>query len=221
VRGHVAGAVSSLLAASLGGSASAQIEDGLAACADVGDTLARLACYDELATSAGHEPPEVVPIPEAFAGRGDDGPPRPDELPERGIWETGVEYDEDSEPVAVNISSWAVAGASTEGYAVSIAIACRRGRTSLSIRWEDYLGSWTRVSAMLGDGRPRTRDWNLSSDGRSSFYPQRTVAFIDDLIATDRATFEVTPYSRSPVVVQFDTSGLGEAFEPWRELCRR
>ncbi len=200
---------------------SAQVEEGLSACADVEDTLQRLACYDELASSVGLEPPEVVPIPEAYASREDDTPPTVDELPERGVWETTVESDDDGEPVAVRLSSWAVSGASTEGYAVSMAISCRRGRTTLSIRWEDYLGSWTSIAATLDEERAGTREWNLSTDARTSFYSGRTVAFINSMIDADSASFEVTPYGRTAVKVQFDTSELGQAFEPWRGLCRR
>jgi len=203
------------------GIAAAQVEDALSACADVDDTLQRLACYDELAASVGLSPPEVVPIPEAYVPREDETPPTVDELPERGVWETTVENDDDGEPVAVRLHSWAISGASTEGYAISMAISCRRGRTSLSIRWEDYLGSWTSIAAVLDEERVGRREWGLSNDGRSSFYSGRTVAFINDMIDADVATFEVTPYARTLVTAQFDTSGLGDAFEPWRGLCRR
>ena len=34
-------------------------------------------------------------------------------------------------------------------------------------------------------------------------------------------SFEVTPYVEQSVVAEFDTSGLGEAFAPWGEICRR
>ena len=214
-------AITGAVAIAVPAMATSQVEDGLSACVDVEDTLRRLACYDELAASIGLAPPEVVPIPEAYAVREDDTPPTVDELPERGIWEATVENNDDGEPVAVRLLSWAISGASTEGYAISMTISCRRGRTSLSIRWEDYLGSWTSISARLDDERARTREWNLSTDGRSSFYSGRTFAFINDMIQADVATFEVTPYARAAVTAQFDTSGLGESFEPWRGLCRR
>jgi hypothetical protein len=65
------------------------------------------------------------------------------------------------------------------------------------------------------------RRWNQSSDGRSSFYPSRTLTFIADIVEAGSVSFEVTPYVKPLVVAEFDTSGLGEAFAPWGEICRR
>jgi type VI secretion system protein VasI len=202
-------------------SAGAQTEQGLADCATVDDTLQRLACYDELASSVGLEPPEVIAIPEAYALQRDEAPASAGEIPATGEWTVSVDSDSDGDPSAVTLSSWAVSGASTEGYAISLTISCQRGRTGLSIRWQDYLGSWTDVTTQIGTERPNMRRWNLSADGRSSFYSGRTLSFIASLIEAGNVSFEVTPYVESPVVAEFDTSGLGEAFAPWHELCRR
>ena len=202
-------------------SANAQPEQGLADCAAIDDTLRRLACYDELASSVGLEPPPVIAIPEAYANRTDDSPDLAADLPATGEWTTSVEADSDGDPTAVALSSWAVAGASTEGYAISLTISCRRGRTTLSVRWEDYLGSWADISTRIGTEEAGTRQWNLSTDGRSAFYPGRTLALIEDLVEAGSVTFGVTPYSRTAITADFDTSGLGAAFDPWRQICRR
>jgi type VI secretion system protein VasI len=202
-------------------SVTAQSDEGLAECAAVEDTLLRLACYDELASSAGLEPPPVIAIPEAYADRSQDTPERAAELPATGEWMESVERDSDGDPTAVSLSSWAIAGASTEGYAISMTISCRRGRTSLSVRWVDYLGSWTEIATRIGVEPAGTREWNLSGDGRSAFYPGRTLAFIENMAEAGSVSFEVTPYSKRPVIADFDTSGLGDALAPWRQMCRR
>ena len=202
-------------------SASAQAEQGLADCAEVDDTLQRLACYDELASSVGLEPPEVIAIPAAYALQRDEAPASVGEIPATGEWTVSVETDSDGDPSAVSLASWAVSGASTEGYAISLTISCRRGRTALSVRWQDYLGSWTDITTRIGTERSNMRRWNLSSDGRSSFYPSRTLTFIADIVEAGSVSFEVTPYVKPLVVAEFDTSGLGEAFAPWGEICRR
>jgi len=199
----------------------AQAEQGLADCAEVDDTLQRLACYDELASSVGLEPPEVVAIPAAYALQRDEAPASAGEIPATGEWGVSIDSDSDSDPTAVTLSSWAVSGASTEGYAISLMISCQRGRTALSVRWQDYLGSWTDVTTRIGTERPNMRRWNLSTDGRASFYSGRTLSFIASLIEAGKVSFEVTPYVKPPVIAEFDTSGLGEAFAPWGEICRR
>ncbi len=201
--------------------AGAQAEQGLADCAEVDDTLQRLACYDELASSVGLEPPEVIAIPAAYALQRDEAPASAGEIPATGEWTVSVDSDSDGDPTAVTLSSWAVSGASTEGYAISLTITCQRGRTALSVRWQDYLGSWTDVTTRIGTERPNMRRWNLSTDGRSSFFPGRTLSFIASLIEAGSVSFEVTPYVKPLVVAEFDTSGLGEAFAPWGEICRR
>ena len=202
-------------------SVGAQTEQGLADCAEVDDTLQRLACYDELASSVGLEPPEVIAIPAAYALQRDEAPASAGEIPATGEWTVSVETDSDGDPSAVSLASWAVSGASTEGYAISLTISCRRGRTALSVRWQDYLGSWTDITTRIGTERSNMRRWNLSSDGRSSFYPSRTLTFIADIVEAGSVSFEVTPYVKPLVVAEFDTSGLGEAFAPWGEICRR
>ncbi len=202
-------------------SAGAQAEQGLADCAEVDDTLQRLACYDELASSVGLEPPEVIAIPAAYARQRDEAPASAGEIPATGEWTVSVETDSDGDPSAVSLASWAVSGASTEGYAISLTISCRRGRTALSVRWQDYLGSWTDITTRIGTERSNMRRWNLSSDGRSSFYPSRTLTLIADIVEAGSVSFEVTPYVKPLVVAEFDTSGLGEAFAPWGEICRR
>lgn len=202
-------------------SAGAQAEQGLADCAEVDDTLQRLACYDELASSVGLEPPEVIAIPAAYARQRDEVPASEGEIPATGEWTVSLETDSDGDPSAVSLASWAVSGASTEGYAISLTISCRRGRTALSVRWQDYLGSWTDITTRIGTERSNMRRWNQSSDGRSSFYPSRTLTFIADIVEAGSVSFEVTPYVKPLVVAEFDTSGLGEAFAPWGEICRR
>jgi hypothetical protein len=201
--------------------ANAQSDQGLAECASVDDTLRRLACYDEYASSTGLEPPPVIAIPEAYANRTDDSPERAMDLPATGEWTTSTELDSDGVPTSVALSSWAVAGASTEGYAISMTVSCRRGRTTLSVHWEDYLGSWANISTRIGADEAGTRQWNLSIDNRSAIYPGRTLVLIGNLIEAGSASFRVKPYAKTEVIAEFDTSGLGAAFEPWREICRR
>ncbi len=213
------GLMSSLAALPL--TAGAQTEQGLADCAEIEDTLSRLACYDELASSVGLEPPEVIAIPAAYAPQADDTPATAAEIPATGEWTVSVESDDDGDPAAVSLASWAVSGASTEGYAIAMTISCRRGRTSVSVRWEDYLGSWADITTRIGAEDTNVRRWNLSTDGRSSFYPSRTLSFIEQIIDAGSVSFEVTPYVKNAISAEFDTSGLGEAFDPWRQICRR
>ncbi len=98
-------------------------------------------------------------------------------------------------------------------------IRCRRKKTDLYVRWQDYLGSWAYVRTRVGDDDIGTRQWNLSTDGRATFYPRGAVEFIENVIEAGSVQFEVTPYVKTAVTAVFDTSELGDAIGSLREAC--
>ncbi|MCZ6476065.1 MAG: type VI secretion system-associated protein TagO [Gammaproteobacteria bacterium] len=178
----------------------AQSEQGMAQCVAITNSLDRLACYDEQAISLGFEVTALIVI-------------------EPGTWAVSEVSNTAADPSSVTITSTAVSGTSSEGDAISMVIRCRRKKTDLYVRWEDYLGSWAYVRTRVGDDDLGTRQWNLSTDGQSTFYPRGAVNFIENVIEAGRVEFEVTPYVKTAVIVVFDTSELGDAIGPLREAC--
>lgn len=178
----------------------AQSEQSLAQCAAIMGDSERLACYDEHAISLGIEVTALSVL-------------------EPGLLTVSAEPTAAGNPSTVTVTSNAVSGTSSEGAVISMVIRCRRNKTDLYIRWQDYLGSWAYVRTRVGDNDVGTRQWNLSTDGRTSFYPRRAEDFIEDLMAAGRVEFEITPYVKSTVTAVFDTSELGEAIGPLREAC--
>ncbi len=186
----------------------AQTEQSMAQCVAIMDDLERLACYDEHAISVGLEVTALIPI-------------EPGTLTVSTDVNTAADpsANPSAEPSTVTITSYPVSGTSSEGDAITMVMRCRRNRTELYIRWQDYLGSWAYVRTRVGDDDRGTRQWNLSADARSSYYPCGTVGFIEDMIEAGSAEFEVTPYVQDPVTAVFDMSELGNAIGPLREAC--
>lgn len=186
----------------------AQTEQSMAQCVAIMDDLERLACYDEHAISVGLEVTALIPI-------------EPGTLTVSTDVNTAADpsANPSTEPSTVTITSYSVSGTSSEGDAITMVMRCRRNRTELYIRWRDYLGSWAYVRTRVGDDDRGTRQWNLSADARSSYYPRGTVGFIEDMIEAGSAEFEVTPYVQDPVTAVFDMSELGNAIGPLREAC--
>ncbi len=190
----------------------AQTEQSMAQCAAMTESSERLACYDEHAISLGLEvtalkliEPGTMTV-SADSNIGADPSADPSTSPS-------------TEPSTVTITSYAVTGTSSEGAAISMVIRCRRNRTDLYVRWQDYLGSWAYVRTRVGDDDRGTRQWNLSADARSSYYPRGVESLIEDVIEAGSVQFEVTPYVKDSVTAVFDMSELGEAIGPLREAC--
>ena len=180
----------------------AQSEQSIAQCAAIVDSSERLTCYDEHAISLDLEVTALIEV-------------------EPGTWTAAPDPSPTADPSSVAVTSEAVSGTSSDGDAISMVIRCRRNRTDLHIRWQDYLGSWANVRTRVGDDDIGTSQWNLSTDGRSTFYPRRAVEdFIEDMIEAGSVQFEVTPYVKASVTAVFDTRELAEAIEPLREACR-
>ena len=186
----------------------AQSDQAMAQCAAIIDSLERLACYDEQAISLGLEVTAIKLV-------------EPGTLTVSADVNTVADpsTEPSAEPSVVTVTSYAVSGTSSEGNAISMVIRCRRNETDLYVRWQDYLGSWAYVRTRVGDDDRGRRQWNLSADGRSSYYPRGTENLILDVIEAGSVEFEVTPYVKESVTAVFDLSELGDAIVPLREAC--
>ncbi len=190
----------------------AQSDQAMAQCAAITDSLERLACYDEQAISLGLEVTALKLIEPGTLTVSTDVNTVADASTEPSA-------EPSAEPSVVTVTSYAVSGTSSEGDAISMVIRCRRNETDLYVRWQDYLGSWAYVRTRVGDDDRGRRQWNLSADGHSSYYPRGTENLILDVIEAGSVEFEITPYVKELVTAVFDLSELGDAIVPLREAC--
>ncbi|MBL7114695.1 MAG: hypothetical protein ISS35_02925 [Kiritimatiellae bacterium] len=97
----------------------------------------------------------------------------------------------------------------------------KEGDLEVFIGFGTYLGSDSiTVTHRMGSNPAQHEEWGLSTDGKSIFCPVDAVAFVGQLLVSNRLVVRLTPYGESPVTSTFDLSGLPEAIQPMRSLIR-
>ena len=81
------------------------------------------------------------------------------------------------------------------------------------------MGDEADVLTRVGDEQALEREWNLSTDGQATFFPDNDIVFIKQLLEVDRLVAQVTPFLESPVTLVLDLTGLNNAIKPLREAC--
>tara|TARA_R110001592_G_scaffold167023_3_gene402310 strand:- start:915 stop:1520 length:606 start_codon:yes stop_codon:yes gene_type:complete len=181
----------------------AQVDQSeFATCAVIDGDLARLECYDSLATESGLAGPQQV----TTAVNGVEK------------WSVDIKTNPIDDSTTVTLILRADSGQSRFGQPIALVARCRSNSTDLYINWQDYLGSEASVLARVGSGQAVTSRWSLSTDKQASFHPS-PINFLKELIEADRLVAQVTPYNESPVTAIFNLSGIQNAIKPLRETC--
>ena len=183
--------------------AHAGIEQDIARCATVLGDLARLECFDQMAKNRGLSGPRSQLTNVSGTGK----------------WKVSAEINPVDDSKTVTLILVADSGRSKWGRPVALVARCMSDKTELYISWNDYLGSSANVLTRIGSSAALTKRWGLSTDKQASFHPRGTIAFMKEMMGSDRLVAQVTPYNENPVTAVFDTSGLENAIQPLRETC--
>lgn len=171
-------------------------------CAAMQEDTARLLCFDNLAKANGYTRNQSQDS--SVDGVGD--------------WIVDVEVNPIDDTTTVTLILEATSGTSVYGDPVYFFARCMSGETDVFISWDDYLGREANVLTRVGEEEATTQKWGMSTDQTATFHP-KPVAFLKDMMSTDRLVAQVTPYNESPVTAIFQISGLSQALEPLREEC--
>lgn len=186
------------------GASKAQVTDKeVASCAAITGDLARLECFDELAMSKGLSGPQAQPVLTTGNGK----------------WEVGSDVNPVDDSKTVTLFLTADSGSSRVGTPVILVARCKSNSTDLFINWSDYLGSDADVLTRVGDSKAVTRSWALSTDSKATFHPS-PIAFLKEMLTSQKLVAQVTPYNENPVTAVFSTGGLENAIKPLRETCK-
>jgi type VI secretion system protein VasI len=189
-----------------GASAESNVPEQLAQCQNIAEDAQRLGCFDQIGKSK-----DAAKIENA-------------EPQSVGKWEVSTDKSpiDDSKNVFVYLSAEdQIRGQFHQAITPSLAIVCREKKTDLYIDWSTFLGiESTRVLTRLDTKKATTRSWLLSTNNKATFYSGQTIAFIKELMKSEKIFVQVTPYGDNAAQTTFDLTGLSNAIKPLREACK-
>lgn len=201
------GVVFALLPAPNTSGATEDIANRLGRCAEIGNPVERVACYDALAGDLGVAEPEI-------------------EVRNSGSWTLATETSpiDDSTNVYLRVASnETIPGRfGTTSVRPILWIRCAENTTSVFVNWRTYLGlNNTRILYRIDNEQAENRRWNISTSNEAVglWSGRASIPFIRRLLDRQTLLTQVTPYGESPVMVTFDISGLSDAIQPLRESC--
>lgn len=178
----------------------ADLPTALHDCRSVEDSLERLRCYDELVdrTAARTPPPGQS---------------------HTGNWsiEDKVNPMDDTRLVVASLP--AAEGVGRLGGPVTLYLRCQSGKTEAFVQWRDFLGLSAQVSTRFDQQDATSREWLLSTDRGSTFYPGNGLPFVAKVGAASRLAIEVTPQAGARNTAVFDLTGSQEVVQKIRTAC--
>lgn len=179
-------------------------EKDIAACASKSDPLLRLECFDNLSREMGVEGGVKTSMKTS------------------GNWIVMVDVSpiDDSTNVSAILISDNVVGTGWRADRASLVLRCSENKTNVFVNWNDYLGSDSiMVLERLDKRKAETHSWSLSTDNKSTFVKGGDIRYIKRLVGHEKLLLQLTPYNESPVMANFDLTGIEKAIEPLKKAC--
>lgn len=180
------------------------------------DDAKRLACYDAIAKLYN----ALQPLRDALKGQ---KVPQAQAETEANAWSIDEKKDEiDDSPRVTIVKSEIREGAGFTQPAHLVA-RCVRGKTELLVAWGESLGfslheASRDVTLRIGEEKPETSAWSLSTDRQGSFYPGWPGNVLRRMAIAAKVALRVNRDSSAMTAV-FDTSRLADALKPLAKAC--
>ena len=177
-------------------------EKEYAKCAVINGDLARLQCYDDLASNKKLNGLQNQPA--SIAGK--------------GKWDVRIRVNPIDDSKTVSMVLDADSGTSKWGKPIYLVARCKSNETDLYIGWNDYLGQEVEVLTRIGRNKAITQPWSMSTNNKTTFH-RNPIPFLKELSSSTKLLAQVTPYNENPITAIFNTAGLEMAMKPLRETC--
>lgn len=174
----------------------------VAVCAAEKDTVARLACFDQLADRHDLAPKTVV-TPSAGKGK----------------WTTATNTDPLTDQSVHLALLDADRGLGRFGETINLVVRCQANKTEMYINWQSFLGmDGATITHRIDKNKAVSSTWDVSTDHKSAFM-RSPVTALKQMAEGESFIANVTPYGESPVTAVFDISGAREALKDIRQSC--
>jgi len=186
----------------------AQQTDELNRCANIENSIERLACYDGLVASSKKSSPA-------------------DRAVTQGAWRisTSTSPMDDTPTALLHLSATGKVGSGLRKGTPVLNIRCMEGDLAGYIDFGFFIGSNTvAVEYRYDRGKKRKRVWGMSTDRSAIFFPggqDNQIAFVKKLNKTDRLLVRLTPYGENPILAEFQTAGLQSVLHHVEDACSR
>ncbi|HDR0641597.1 type VI secretion system-associated protein TagO [Pasteurella multocida] len=138
------------------------------------------------------------------------------------IWNISFERSEMNDSILVYMTTKSLEAFNVHGRSVraSMMIRCKDNKTEMFIHYPGiYLDNdYVRVEYRLDKDKSIKATWNTSTDYEATFV-KKPLSVIKSMFDKDRMLVKVSPYSKSPITLPFNISGLKESIEPLRKAC--
>jgi len=98
-------------------------------------------------------------------------------------------------------------------------IKCQDNKTEMFVNWSQYIGTAARVVTRLDDTISPERGWEISSDGKATFFPTSPINTIKNMLDAERYVVRARTMRGYEYTAVFELEGLKEAVKPVREYC--
>lgn len=171
-------------------------------CAVIKNDVARLDCFDNLAKS------------KALDGRQAEATP----IVGKRNWKVTVDINPIDGSKIVILSLNAISAENRRIKPVQLVARCKSNTTDLYINWNEYLGNEAEVLIRVGDHKPNTERWSISTDKKTTFHT-KPIPLLKEMLTSSKMVSQVTPHNENPLTAIFNTSGLKNAIKPLQETC--
>jgi len=189
-----------------GGALAASDPKELARCAALKNDVVRLACFDEIAKSAGVAAPKV----------------EKSLTPGKWVVRTEVSPLDDSTNAVATLEGDAEIRGWLQSAKPLLIVRCKENQTEAYVvtgmNANVESGDLTTVTLRFDKGQAFSVGMNKSTDGEALFFTS-PVSMIKQMLGHERLLFQFTPFNASPTMTTFALSGISEAIAPVREHC--
>ncbi|MDR0656336.1 MAG: type VI secretion system-associated protein TagO [Treponema sp.] len=134
-------------------------------------------------------------------------------------WAVSINSDPVDDSKIIIFMIYADSGTNRYGDKVRLVIRWKNGKNELYINWNDYMGSNPEVTLRVGQSEAETKEWNISTDNRTTFYPGYSgtaqLELIRKMLDSKTLVTRSTPYSENPITAIFDITGLRNIAEKY------
>jgi type VI secretion system protein VasI len=189
--------------------ANAQQNNSLGSCRTIKSEVARLNCYDALATKL-DSADETTPQSSNNLGETVMG---------SGKWSV----EQSTDPMSDQPTFTAVLTADEGGNAYrkpTLFIRCKNTSAEVYIGWNAFLSDNKFVTIRFGDQAPEGSNWSPSTDQTATFLDySRVQQFLESAMRVETFVARTEPYHSAPITAVFDIRGMSEVFQENAEIC--